>query len=55
MLHEYQKTYMDYQQSKSPARKLRLKQFLAILSLFAMYVAVSTLDYADCVKGAISC
>ena len=55
MLHEYQKTYMDYQQGKSPARKPRLKQFLALLSLFAMYVAVSTLEYQDCVRGAISC
>ena len=55
MLHEYQKTYMDYQQSKTPARKPRLKQFLALLSLFAMYVAVSTLEYQDCVRGAISC
>jgi hypothetical protein len=49
----YQKTYMDLNEIKKAKRDY--KPMLAAVALFAMYVFVSTMDYQDCLRGAMSC
>ena len=49
----YQKTYMDLNEIKQVKRDY--KPMLAAVALFAMYVFVSTMDYQDCLRGAMSC
>jgi hypothetical protein len=49
----YQKTYMDLNEIKKVKRDY--KPMLAAVALFAMYVFVSTMDYQDCLRGAMSC
>jgi len=53
MLYEYQKTYMDLNEIKKTKRNY--KPLIAAVALFFMYVAVSTMDYQDCLRGAVSC
>jgi len=49
----YQKTYMDLNEIKKVKRDY--KPMIAAVALFAMYVIVSTMDYQDCLRGAMSC
>lgn len=54
---EHQLTYMDIKRKEQRKidRKENIKGIVGVVILFAMYVAVSTLEYQDCVRGAISC
>ena len=54
---EHQLTYMDIKRRDSQATEKRdsIKGILAAVTLFAMYVIVSTMDYQDCLRGAMSC
>lgn len=54
MLHEFQKTYMDLNEEK-PVEGSNVKGIIAAVVLFVMYVTVSTMEYNDCLRGAMSC
>ncbi len=46
---------MDLNQEESMNSNDSIKGLVAAVVLFAMYVAVSTMDYQDCIRGAVSC
>jgi hypothetical protein len=54
-MHDFQRTYMDLNQEESMNSNDSIKGLVAAVVLFAMYVAVSTMDYQDCIRGAVSC
>ena len=45
---------MDLNEEK-PVEGSNAKDIIAAVVLFVMYVAVSTMDYNDCLRGAVSC
>lgn len=50
-------TYMDIKRKEAlvSRRKESIKGFVAGVLLFVAYVFVSTMDYQDCLRGAVSC
>lgn len=49
-------TYMDIKRKEAlKSEPTRMKKIIMGIALFSMYAIVSTMDYQDCVRGAISC
>ena len=53
-MQDFQRTYMDYNKEERMDSN-NIKGIIAAVALFAMYAFVSTMDYQDCLRGAISC
>ena len=54
MNHHHQLTYMDLHKEK-PVDGIDIKGIIAGVVLFVMYAFVSSMDYQDCLRGAVSC
>lgn len=55
-MHEHQKTHADYYDLKRKSKKRENRTGIIVALVFlAMYITVSTIEYQDCLKGAISC
>lgn len=54
---EHQLTYMDIKRKEQRKTDFNenIKGIIGALALFAMYAIVSTMDYQDCLRGAMSC
>lgn len=55
MYDRFEKTYMDLNREVETVEVNDKWGIVAAIALFTMYAFVSSMDYQDCLRGAISC